>query len=79
VAGGATAALIAFGTAALMIVILMFTLALIVGAAQDRTVKALKANAPTVKAWGGRIMLFVGVWFIALAIFADFFADVFAL
>lgn len=62
-----------------MIVTLMFTLALIVGASQDRTVNALKATAPTVKAWGGRILLLVGVWFIALGVFADFFADVFPL
>jgi hypothetical protein len=60
-----------------MIVTLMFTLALIVGTSQERTVEALKANAPAVKAWGGRIMLLIGVWFIALGVFAGFFADVF--
>ena len=58
-------------------VTLMFTLALIVGASQERTVEALKANAPSVKGWGGRIMLLVGVWFMSLGVFADFFADVF--
>jgi hypothetical protein len=60
-----------------MIVILMFGLALIVGAAQQRTVDALKAGAPTVKRWGGRILLAVGVWFIALGVFSSFFAGVF--
>jgi len=77
VAGGASAAFIAFGVAALMIVILMFGLALIVGAAQQRTVDLLKAGAPTVRRWGGRILLGVGVWFIALGVFSRFFADVF--
>jgi hypothetical protein len=60
-----------------MIVILMFGLALVVGAAQQRTVDALKAGAPTVKRWGGRILMTVGVWFIALGVFSSFFADVF--
>ncbi len=67
----------AFGIAALMIVILMFVLALVVGAAQQRTVDALKAGAPTVKRWGGRVLVIVGVWFITLGVFSDFFADVF--
>ena len=60
-----------------MIVVLMFTLALTIGAAQQRTVDAMKAGAPTVKRWGGRVLLGVGAWFIALGVFADFFADVF--
>jgi len=60
-----------------MIVILMFGLSLIVGAAQQRTVDSLKANAPTVKRWGGRVLVTVGVWFIALGVFATFFADLF--
>lgn len=60
-----------------MIVILMYGLALSVGAAQQRTVDALKAGAPTVKRWGGRILLSVGIWFIALGAFSSFFAEVF--
>lgn len=55
----------------------MFTLALAIGTAQQRTVEAMRAGAPAVKRWGGRILLLVGVWFIALGVFADFFADVF--
>ena len=54
----------------------MFTLALIIGGAQARTVDAMKVGAPTVKRWGGRILLLIGVWFIALGVFSDFFADV---
>ena len=75
--GGVTAALIAFAVAALMMVLLMFTLALTIGAAQQRTVEAMRAGAPAVKVWGGRILLLVGAWFIALGVFASFFADVF--
>jgi len=60
-----------------MIVVLMFALALLVGSAQQRTVDALKANAPKVKRWGGRVLVTVGVWFVALGVFATFFADVF--
>jgi hypothetical protein len=30
-----------------------------------------------VKRWGGWVLAGVGGWFIALAVFADFFADVF--
>jgi len=62
-----------------MMVILMFGLALIVGAAQQHTVDALRTGAPTVKRWGGRILLTVGAWFIALGVFSDFFAEVFPL
>ena len=77
--GGVAAALLAFGVAALMMVVLMFTLALTIGAAQQRTVEAMKVGAPTVKRWGGRVLLLVGAWFIALGVFADFFANVFPL
>jgi hypothetical protein len=55
----------------------MFALALTLAVAQQRTAQALSAAAPTVKRWGGRILVFVGVWLIALAVFAGFFADVF--
>ncbi len=58
-------------------VLLMFTLALTIGAAQQHTVEAMRAGAPTVKRWGGRILMLVGGWFITLGVFADFFADVF--
>ena len=55
----------------------MLTLALILATAQQRTAAALRAGAPTVKRWGGRILLLVGTWLIALAVFAGFFAGVF--
>lgn len=58
-------------------VVLMFGLALLIGAAQEHTVDRLKAGAPTVKRWGGRILFVLGLWFIALGVFSSFFADLF--
>ena len=71
------AAYLAFVVAALAIVVLMFVLALSVATAQERTVTAMQVAAPTVKKLGGRILVLVGTWFVALAIFADFFARIF--
>jgi hypothetical protein len=63
--------------AALAIVALMFSLALSLATAQERVVTAMQAGAPSVKRWGGRILVVVGAWFIVLAVFASFFARVF--
>ena len=63
--------------AGLALVVLMFALALLIATAQQRTVQALQAGAPEVKRWGGRVLLVVGAWLIALAVFAGFFARVF--
>lgn len=71
------AASIAFGVAAVVIVALMFTAAFTVSRAQDATVERIQASAPKVKKWGGAVLVLVGVWFISLAVFADFFAQVF--
>ncbi|CAN5850286.1 hypothetical protein BH24ACT15_BH24ACT15_17650 [soil metagenome] len=70
-------ALVAFLIAALAIVVLMFVTSFTVAQAQDSTVARLQANAPTVKRWGGLVLIAVGLWFMALAIFADFFARIF--
>jgi cytochrome c biogenesis protein CcdA len=63
--------------AAAALVLLLFALALALATAQDRTVRAMREGAPAVKRWGGRILIAVGVWFLALSIFAGFFARVF--
>lgn len=60
-----------------MLTILMFTLALATARAQEGLVKGMVAGAPTVKRWGGRILLIVGAWFIVVAIFADAFSPLF--
>lgn len=52
---------------------LMFILALAVALAQESLVSRLRANTEQIKIWGGRILAAVGVWLIALAIWADFF------
>jgi hypothetical protein len=55
----------------------MFALALAIALAQERTVESIQTRTPAVKRWGGRILLLVGAWFVALGVFAGFFADLF--
>jgi hypothetical protein len=76
--GGFLSAFLAFLVAAAALVVLMSTLALALAGAQERTVEALRAGAPAVKRWGGRILVMVGIWFITLGVFADEFAGVFS-
>jgi hypothetical protein len=76
--GGFFSALLAFLVAAAALVVLMFTLALALAAVQERTAEALRASAPAVKRWGGRILVLIGIWFVVLGIFADEFAGVFS-
>jgi hypothetical protein len=76
--GGFLSALFAFLVAAAALVLLMFALAFAFAAAQERTAKALRAGAPAVKRWGGRILVLIGIWFLILGVFADEFADVFS-
>jgi cytochrome c biogenesis protein CcdA len=64
--------------AAASLVILMFALALLLAAAQERTAEAMRAGAPAIKRWGGRVLVLVGAWLVALGVFADFFSDVFS-
>jgi hypothetical protein len=56
----------------------MLALALLVGTAQARLLDALKAGTQQVKRWSGIVLLLVGAWLIALALWADFFARLFA-
>lgn len=76
-AGGFAAALTAFVTATLALVLLLFGLALAVARAQEGLLITLRTHTADVKRWGGRILILVGVWFLLLAIFADFFARFF--
>lgn len=55
----------------------MFALSLAVARSQEDLVAGLRANADEVKRWGGWILVAVGVWLIALAVFADAFARLF--
>ncbi len=63
-------------TDALSMSALMFVLALAVAFAQEKLVARMRANTEQIKVWGGRILLLVGIWLIALAIWADFFMQV---
>ena len=76
--GGFLSAFLAFLVAAAALVVLMFALALVLAAAQERTAEMLRAGAPAIKRWGGRILILVGAWFVILGIFADEFAGVFS-
>lgn len=75
--GGFQAAFVAFVVASVVLILLVFGAAFGVAGAQDQTVERLKAEAPRVKKWGGWILTVVGVWFLVLAAFADFFAGIF--
>ena len=57
--------------------LLAFGVAILVGTAQQRAVDALKEGTQRIKRWSGAILLLVGAWLIALAIWADFFARLF--
>jgi cytochrome c biogenesis protein CcdA len=56
---------------------LLFAAALTVARAQEGVVSRVQAHAPRVKRYSGVVLIGVGVWFLALAVFADLFADLF--
>ena len=55
----------------------MFTLAILLATAREELVDSIRDGAPTIKRWGGRVLIAVGAWFIVLGVFADFFAHIF--
>lgn len=57
-------------------VVLMFTLALIIATAQERTVKAIRARVTRVKRWTGWILLGVGAFVLASAALPELFRQV---
>lgn len=61
----------------MVLVGLLFLAAFVVAGAEERTVERLQARAPQVKRWGGWVLVAVGLWFIVLAVFADFFTGLF--
>jgi putative Mn2+ efflux pump MntP len=63
--------------AAGVITLLALALAAAIAAAQERLVGTMRAGVAQVKQWGGIILIVVGVWFLILAIWADFFARIF--
>lgn len=75
--GGFRAAFAAYIVAASAIVLLAFAASFFVAFGQESVTARMEASAPTVKRWGGNVLILVGVWFIALGVFANFFARVF--
>lgn len=75
--GGGIAAFSAFATTAVTMALLMFVLAILIGTAQQEVVAALKEGTPRIRRWSGAVLLVVGIWLIALAVWADFFARFF--
>ncbi len=75
--GGTAAAIGAFLTASFVILSLMFTLAVLVTTARERTIRSLRIATSGAKRLGGGVLIGVGLWFIALAVWADFFATLF--
>lgn len=55
----------------------MLGLALAIGLAQEQAIAKLRAETRQVKRWGGVILLIVGLWTIALGVWAEFFARFF--
>ncbi len=64
-------------TAAIVLVGLLFGAAVAVARLTEETLKRVAAQAPTIKRWGGAVLLAVGVWLLALAAFTDFFIELF--
>ncbi len=56
---------------------LSFGAAFTVGWGQERTAERLRASAPSVKRWGGIVLMVVGLWFVLLGVFAETFARIF--
>jgi cytochrome c biogenesis protein CcdA len=75
--GGFGAAFVAYVVAGSAIVLLAFGAALFVALAHEQVTERVGANAPAIKRWGGYILVVVGLWLVALGVFADFFAGVF--
>jgi hypothetical protein len=75
--GGHGSAFGAFVVAGLVLVVMFIGLSLVIGSAQERTVKRIQARSTEVKRWGGWILVAIGTWFVSLAIWADFFAKLF--
>ncbi|MPZ70594.1 MAG: hypothetical protein GEU71_13860 [Actinobacteria bacterium] len=63
--------------AGIVMVVMFVGLSLVVRSAQLQTVKRIQARSTEVKRWGGWVLVGIGSWFLILAIWADFFAEIF--
>lgn len=71
-------ALLTFIVVAITMVILFFSLATGIAFAEAQVISSIKARTQHVKRWGGFILIAVGIWFISLTVFVDFFASIFS-
>ena len=69
--GGQLAAFSAFAIAAATMFLTMFGLAAVIGLAQDSTIGPLRGSGRLVKRWSGAILVLVGAWLIALALWNE--------
>jgi cytochrome c biogenesis protein CcdA len=60
-----------------VLVVMFVGLSVVIGSAQEHTLRRIQASSTQVKRWGGWILVAVGAWFLVLAIWADFFAGIF--
>ena len=67
----------AFAVAAAVLVVLAFGASAAVAVVQEAVASRLTAAAPSMKRWGGIVLVVVGLWFVALGLFAETFAEVF--
>lgn len=58
--------------------LVLFALAMAVGLAQEQVVTGLKQSTQAIKRWSGVVLILVGVWLLALAIWAKAFAGLFS-
>jgi cytochrome c biogenesis protein CcdA len=67
----------AFLIAAFTVAVVMVILVTAVGLTQDKLIRSMKGSTRSAKRWGGAILILVGVWLIALAVWASHFARIF--
>jgi hypothetical protein len=63
--------------AAVVLVGLLFAASFLIVGARETTMDRVRASAPSIKLWGGYVLIVVGAWFAALGIWAEAFADLF--
>lgn len=69
--GGWTAAVVAFGVAALTLSLAVVAAAVVAGRAGREGSDAARAAAPAVKRWGGGVLAVVGTWFLVSAVWSQ--------
>ncbi|MGH3431804.1 MAG: hypothetical protein ACRDQB_03100 [Thermocrispum sp.] len=57
--------------------LLLFAAAVGVALLQNRLVERVQASTPAVKRWSGRVLILLGLWFVALGAFSGVFGELF--